>query len=270
MKAHLSSRKVAIFSFTAIGSATILLAGASAQAISADDIAPIYNPVFSGVWGDETQYNLPANSPNASAGYWFETTKDDIKVNALGFPAFLQNWTAANPFTVRLYKYQLSSNTYTQLAQATFTYAPGPGGINPNYTFKNGYYWQDVPVVSLGAKSNTDADVWFTTMAEGNYSVNNGLPYLAGGTGTFADVAVFDGNGFSQTGDADFPFPQYTLVDGSNVPLYGLFNPNVSYEVPSPLPLLGAGVAFGYARRMRSRIKLSSDRRSISVASEKI
>lgn len=270
MKAHLTSHKVAIFSLSAIGSATVLLSGASAQAISADYIAPIYKPTFSGVWGDETQYNLPAGSPKASVGYWFETTKDNIKVNALGVPAFLQNWTAANPVTVRLWKYQLSTDVYTQLAQATFTYASGPGGINPNYTLHEGYYWQDVPVVSLGAKSDSDSDVWFTTMAEADYSVNTGLPYLAGGTGFFADVATFDGNGFSQDGSAEFPYPEYTLVDGSNVPLYGLFNPNVSYEVPSPLPLLGAGVAFGYARRMRSRIKLSSDRNSISIASEKI
>jgi hypothetical protein len=32
----------------------------------------------------------------------------------------------------------------------------------------------------------------------------------------------------------------------------------VSDRVPAPLPLLGAGLAFGYSRRLRSRIKSSA------------
>jgi hypothetical protein len=258
-----SACKASVLFVAVFGGATLGLFGGSAHAVQANAVNPFYIPTFTTSWGDETQYALPNNSPPTSVGYWFETDRDNIRVNALGFPAFLQRWDAfpANSYTVNLWKYDTSG--YTQMATATFNYAtPGPDGLNPNYTFKDGYYWQDVPVVNLGLKSNADPNVIFVTAAQGNYSANNGLPYLMGGTGTFAPGTVtWDSNGISSV--ASFPYPEDTILS----PAYGIFNPNISYDVPAPLPLLGAGVALGCARRMRNRIRLASDRKSLSVGS---
>jgi hypothetical protein len=249
------SSKLTILSFSVLGSASLLLAGGSAKAIPSTRVNPIYTPVFTTVWGDEIQYKLPSGSPDQSVGYWFETDKDDIRVNALGFPAFNQSWGPSNSYIVRLWKYD--PNGYTEIANATFVYAPLDPitNLNPLYTFKDGYYWQDVPVVSLGAKSNADPDVIFATAASGTYNENNGVPYLMGGTGSFTSgVVTFDSNGISNATEVGiFPFPLNTISS----PSFGIFNPNVSYEtVPGPLPLLGAGVAFGYARRIRNRVRL--------------
>jgi len=267
MKLTVFKSPSAVIASSVIINSALLVGVGPAHAISTEYIAPIYNAAFSNnKWGDETQYG-PAGANPASVGYWFKTDKDYVQVNALGFAAFQGQWPTANDYKVYLWKYTTSGG-YTELASTTFSYAPLVNGLNPNYTFKDGYYWKEVPVVSLGVKSSNDPDTWFLTMAEGNYSTG-ALPYLAGGTGTFSDVAIFDGNSYSQTGDSEFPKSQDTLTDPSTgVPLYGLFNPNVSYIVPGPLPLFGAGVAFGFSRRMRARIRLSADRKSISVASK--
>jgi hypothetical protein len=253
--------KSGLLAASALTGTIALSAAVPAQAAPADYISPIYTPAFGPPWGyDESQYTLPSPTTNASVGYTFETTRDNVKVNALGMPAFIsaQDWVSGNNVTVYLSKKDPVANTYTTLASVVFT-PSGVSGYDPNYLFKDGYYWQFIPVVDLGLKSDSDPAVIFETMAQANYAV---MPYLADGAGTFADVAAYNTNGFSDTSDTGTPgYPNgiWQLQDINNVDLVGFWNPNVSYIVPSPLPIFGAGVAFSYARRMRSRIRRSTN-----------
>lgn len=46
----------------------------------------------------------------------------------------------------------------------------------------------------------------------------------------------------------------WSVLSGSNASINNIDN-NYTQAVPGPLPLLGAGAAFGFSRRLRSRIK---------------
>ncbi|QVL53677.1 MAG: hypothetical protein KFB97_04790 [Cyanobium sp. M30B3] len=65
---------------------------------------------------------------------------------------------------------------------------------------------------------------------------------------TFSTLAAYDANGFNIQGFQDFPVP---VFDGGQV---GYWNANLSIDVPGPLPLLGAGSAFLWSRRLKSKI----------------
>ena len=86
-------------------------------------------------------------------------------------------------------------------------------------------------------------------------SSNLGLPDLSvavnGGLGgpKFYPVKAFDSDTFTLT--LDVTAGKVTSFDQT-------VTQSVFSEVPGPLPLLGAGAAFGFSRRIRSRIKASA------------
>ncbi len=111
---------------------------------------------------------------------------------------------------------------------------------------------------------------------------NNGQPFLAGlidsdfdlGTGTvqkqvYATEALFNANGatiFDRTSTNGSPsglqpFTNQSLTeiwvrDTYNVDAGGqLDNFTNTFQTPGPLPILGAGAAFGFSRKLRGRIK---------------
>jgi len=265
-----------LFRAATCGGLTISAAVLAQPSMAAADIKPAYQTNFS-----EAPVKLPAGAPSTgSFGYFFDTNYSNMRLNALGFPVFggWANTTAspttfpqASKFDVYLWRIDgitqpsmdacNGSTPYCQVAKVTFDQ-----DLTHTYTVKDGYYWQDITPVNLGGASIADVDTQYATVAVGNFSLADGLPTLKGGNGTFDPAFTWSGNGFNSpdpyyTPDfsADFPVPWNFVSDpeSANDPntVYAYFSPNLSYAlVPSPLPLLGAGTAFAWARRIRRRV----------------
>ncbi len=273
----LSSLLIRAAACSALTGTTALVAQPSALAA---DIKPAYQTTFS-----DTPVLLAPGAPTpGSFGYFFDTTISGIGLNALGFPV-LGGWanTSSSPTlypnasTFDVYVWRIDglnqpsmapcngSTPYCQVAKVTFDQ-----NLTHTYTIKDGYYWQDITPVNLGVESTSSVNMQYATAAVGNFSSTDGLPTLEGGNGTFDPAFSWTGNGFNSptpyyTPDfsSDFPVPWNfaTNPPGGNDPTtyYGYFSPNLSYQfVPSPLPLLGAGAAFGWARKIRRRVGSSS------------
>jgi hypothetical protein len=122
-----------------------------------------------------------------------------------------------------------------------------------------------------------------TTPASYNYKVKiaPGFPslfygYLADSSGdfgfnaTYALTAAGGGTVTSSNGNLSSPYifypstPGPLAFTGTITPAVGAFHSFSNTivlevpEVPGPLPLLGAGVAFGFSRKLRQRVKASS------------
>ena len=120
----------------------------------------------------------------------------------------------------------------------------GPGSYNP--------YLRAYSVSSSSSIFDPD-------LPAGTFSVNSsnlGLPDLSvavnGGLGgpKFYPVKAFDSDTFTLTLDVT----QGKVTSFDQTVTQSAF----MSEVPGPLPLLGAGAAFGFSRRIRSRIKASA------------
>lgn len=264
------------------GSASMFVQGIGQPVSAKPPIQPVYTSNFT-----ETYQNTPADSPNpTSFGFFFETNKTYIHLNALAFP-FFAGWANepgnptlfpnADKFDVYVWRIDGinqpslapcdGSTPYCQVAKVTFDQ-----NLTSNYTVKDGYYWQEFEPINLGKATFPNANVQYAVAAVGNFRITDGLPTLVGGNGTFDPAFAWTGNGFNGSTSyydpdfsADFPVP-WNFTDnppGSGDPesVYAYFSPNLSYAiVPSPLPLLGAGAALGWARRLRRRVDLSNVR----------
>jgi hypothetical protein len=255
---------------------TVSAAVLAQPSMAANVINPAYKTTFS-----DTPDNLPDTAPKiGSFGYFFDTNYSNMRLNALGFPVF-DGWAnttttpttfpQASKFDVYLWRIDgitqpsmdacNGSTPYCQVAKVTFDQ-----DLTHTYTVKDGYYWQDITPVNLGGASIADVNLQYATVAVGNFSLADGLPTLKGGNGTFDPAFTWSGNGFNSpdpyyTPDfsADFPVPWNFVSDPASAEdpktVYAYFSPNLSYAlVPSPLPLLGAGTAFAWARRIRRRV----------------
>lgn len=118
----------------------------------------------------------------------------------------------------------------------------GSGGIFTNYTINAA---ASGPVSFNWAYSTSDSEYdQFGYLLNGNF---NFLSTQNGETGTASFVVVAgDVFGFSIDGDDGIFGPGIATIS------------NFSAPVPGPLPLLGVGAAFGYSRRLRRRINLST------------
>jgi hypothetical protein len=256
------------------------LALTAQSAIAAPPIKPVYQTNFV-----EGAVKTPAGTATPSSfGYFFDTNFSDIRLNALGIPNF-SGWDNSagagiypNAKIFDVYVWRIDginqpslapcngTTPYCQVAKVTFD-----ADLANTYILQDGYYWQPITPVNLGAESDTSVNLQYATAAVGNFSVTDGLPTLVGppnGGGPFDPAFAWTGNGFNVAGStpdysADFPVPWNFVSDPSsaNDPLtyYGYFSPNLSYNfVPSPIPILGAGAAFGWARKIRRRVKAES------------
>lgn len=119
---------------------------------------------------------------------------------------------------------------------------------------------------TITSATNTPILGWSTF---GNYSVGSGISVLEGQV-TGASVVYensFDGGQFLSLGNQNSFFPSleafsefdnifYSNTDLDNSPANTLvFTPASPAPVPGPMPLFGAGAAFGWSRRLRRRIK---------------
>jgi hypothetical protein len=249
-----SKLKASLTAFAVVGVTGVALAS-PAEALQASQINPVYQSAY-----DETVSGLdtvPDSTSPATYAYYFETKKDHTKINALGLPIAL-NWAALSPsYTVNLYKVTWGTNTsnavYTPLATTNFT-----SSLASSYISKDNYYWIPINPVDLGGASISDSNLTFAIGAVGDYSDTNGIGILTDGSGEFDPNFAWDGSGMNIASSAlygDFPLPiDYVGLDPYTT--FGYFNANVSFEkVPGPLPLVGAGLAFGWSRRLKTRMR---------------
>lgn len=238
---------------------SVFQAGKPVYAFSPSDVSPFIESRGPGVGG---ALNTIGTNPG-SYGYFFDVTGDQRFVNALGFSA-QDNWTNTTiPYTVQLWSYLVNpsdpnpntATTYTTIAQLTF---------NPSDTdllLFGTDYWKPLSApISLPSTSG-DPNTGYVIAAIGDFN-NNPDPALrgnfieSGADVTFSPLASYDANGYNLQGFQDYPVP---VFDGGQV---GYWNANFSIydpsDVPSPLPLFGAGSAFMWSRRLKSKIKLKA------------
>ena len=191
----------------------------------------------------------------ASFGFFFDTDRD-VTIDALGFSS-QPGWpTGTSSYQVALWSFVNGGNAigdYTLIDQVTFT--PGTP-----YEFKDGYFWQDIPLVTLSNSTSGDPSGLngFVIGVIGDFTNATGNVQYEGGVASFLPGIVGNVNGFNggPATDSFWPVPAYfpTPVQGSTA----YFNGNLSFApVPSPLPMLGAAAGFSWTRRMRQRILLS-------------
>lgn len=280
MKSFSLSSLATRFAATA-GFGCLSLLGNIQPASASIPINPAYNTTFT-----ETYENTPAGAPIPSSfGYFFETTVP-TKLTGLGIPFFAgwantpgspTNFPNASTFDVYIWRIDGinqpsldpcdGSTPYCQVKKVTFDQ-----NQTGNYTIKDGYYWQTFDPIYLGPETTSDVNLQYAIAAVGNFSLADGLPTPVGGTGTFDPAFSWTGNGFNASApfyspdySGDFPVPWNYTSDPISADdpqtFYAYFSPNLSYTlVPSPLPLLGAGAAYGWARRLRRRVEMAGMR----------
>jgi hypothetical protein len=236
-----------------------------AQAFTVADVRPIYSTALDEAQGffDSADIGQLGNATNkASFGYFFDTSKDNVLVNALGFAQFTE-WASytspdASSYDVILWKYTKGEADYTgfqELAKVTFERDSAT-----SYVDAGAFYWQPLAsLLDLGTRTDSDPDVGYVVSSWGFYNQDS-LSFLYDGSGTFDPSFNYIGNGYNVRTSPFYlaevlPIP---LDFDPNIP-YGFFNPNVSYTeevpVPGPVPLFGAAAAFGWTRRLRRRIR---------------
>ncbi len=226
-----------------------------ADAFSASDITPIYlSP------GDETPINVNAPTGSTSFGYFFDLTVGTKALNALGLAA--QTPFGNGGYDVTLWKYVNSGanvGDYTQLATANFTAAC----VGTTCTTKNNFYWLEVPLLYL-EETAVDPTKGYVIAAVGDFSTGAASIFFDG-SGSFDPAVNYEDGGYNVYSDAGFPIPYGLQSDILPDPPYpalttaGFFNSNISlFEVPGPLPVMGAAAAFGWSRRLRRRINTSA------------
>ena len=140
-----------------------------------------------------------------------------------------------------------------------FEFNPSGGTITrlASFTAPNGYPWAALTPSGTGT---------FYGTAQGDGSDLGNIFEFNPSGGTITRLASFTGGG---TGNGAIPYAAltpsgtgtfYGTATGGGVDGLGTifeFNPgNDSAAVPGPLPLLGAGAAFGWSRQLRRRVRL--------------
>jgi hypothetical protein len=191
----------------------------------------------------------PPGVTESAYGFYFDVTFNGLEIDALGF-APQEGWPGGtSSYTVTLWKFENGGNApgdYTELASSIFT----PG--NP-YVIQDGYCWESIVPVVLPETYNSDPtdQRGYVIAAIGDFRNSPGNVQYESGIPNIDPNFNFGGNGFNNDNtNAFWPVPGGDAGLGINA----FFNPNLSY-VPGPAPILGLGVSFGIARKLRQRIK---------------
>jgi hypothetical protein len=154
---------------------------------------------------------------------------------------------------------------FTPTATDYITYTLSGSDLQPQLTFVPGR--NSTITGSISYKITLTGGYNFAT-AQSNITGNNGtfststtstgLPTSADSTGGPGTTVSFTPGLTSQIFTQSFSAtPSGSLVANSLGSIYSIIPGTVS-EVPGPLPILGAGAAFGFSRRLRHRIKVAA------------
>jgi len=253
----------------ALAAAGLSALGASpAKALNPENVRPIIRNVDGATGAGFTEQD------GNSFGFFFDITEDNVFTNALGF-LFQDGWfddVNNNSYDVTLWSYILDPDNdfigdYSEFATKRFT----PGDPNlflldsavPPTGFGN-YYW--LPLNSLidlpntGASVDPDELIGYVLGVSGVFSGPGSVLVATGGTPNFAPVFseyLFEGYNFLGGEDAPVPVLAFPFA-ASGLPEPGFWNANISIDVPGPLPVLGAGSAFVWSRRLKRKIKMKA------------
>ncbi len=161
------------------------------------------------------------------------------------FPTSIPGWSLSNGIEIQkgIYTAQDGSQ-YAELDVINNTSISQTLSIIPGALSTIEFYYSPrpgQPASTLGLDVKLDGNTIFSLAADGSSLSNtNWTLYTYTYTpSTSSANLVFTGTGTSDT--------------------FGAFVDNVSYsQVPGPLPLMGAGVAFGLSRKLRRRITAAS------------
>jgi len=158
------------------------------------------------------------------------------------------SFTGFTPTASDVISYTLSGNDL----QPQLTFVPGrtdpiSGSISYKITLTGGYTF-----ATAQANITGNNGTFFTS------TTSSGLATAASSTGGAGSTVGFNTGlteqFFSQSFTAE---PSGALVANSLGTIYSIIPGEVS-ETPGPLPILGAGAAFGFSRRLRHRIKVAA------------
>lgn len=201
-----------------------------------------------------------------SFGFFFDVTSEQVFADALGF-SFQPGWygnPASLSYDVTLWSYVLDPisflGTYTPLATKQFS--PTDPDVTlldsalPPTGFGN-YYWlvldSKIDLPNTGPSVDPDDLAGYIVGVTGVFDGSPGsVLAAAGGTPDFSPFFTsygFEGYNFPGGDDAPVPIYAYSPYSGA-----GFWNANVSIGVPGPLPIMGAGSAFLWSRRLKRKI----------------
>ena len=159
------------------------------------------------------------------------------------------NWVQNNQLTG--IRFTADESIHGGLSGSSMTFAPDPVTIsNIFYSFDNGVNWSNTNVASsvtmpsgTGQSANAlSSGITAPSAWGGDFQVKFTLSTLtSSNAGQMAVRVSSNGAGGTNT--------QTRLYTSSTTPTTG---------TPGPLPLLGAGAAFGLSRRLRSRIRVAA------------
>lgn len=213
-------------------------------------------------WGNTTGKSCINAAGNAATCYWALPNRDPAGTSASGitYPS-TQNMNMRSfygPFCPSSDAF--NAVCYNWILQKEFAVS------------QSGYY-----SFSMEAGADNEAKVWL----DGNVVARNGVTFATTPGFTYNNVADIDGGVLlgsrPQTGDGATTAYNVALLAGGPSRVYltagthkisivisdgwsgtGAFVGTTSFElVPGPLPVLGAGAAFGWSRRLRRRIAVS-------------
>ena len=183
-------------------------------------------------------------------------------MNALGFRQ-PDSRPAGKDFTVTLWSCinkGFAVGDYTAQAQLVFRQSD-----SASYQLVNGYYYQPIgaPIaLDVTTFSGTPAasENGYALSASGDFTAS-GIPFIGSGTYIFNEPLLIDfsvgfnvpGTGFGLEGDPGFPIP-LTPAPAAGGLTAGFWNATLPVSAPGPLPIVGAGAAYQWTRRLRRRL----------------
>jgi len=236
----------------------------------------------------DTQSTSTVNFATSASGTGATTSSSPL---SLSFPGFNTSSIPAGRTNIKLtgYQFEIVSATYSGSVNLT-TALPDTANNTYNFTLAGQTFFQGLQQLGNGSTyvntSSTNGILTpsSVTSTAGPCSGTFGCGFFANSviSGTVANVTStfqsvpLSGSGSDLTQVAPYPNPvasssyytTWTIVASPNTGGTTTFNPAVinglvkvnyqytydSAETPAPLPLLGAGAAFGWSRRLRKRI----------------
>jgi len=143
-----------------------------------------------------------------------------------------------------------TSSTFTLGVLADQPWAPGTYALNYTIAAPTGKLLSTYSSSLTSSVSSSDAGNWSVNGANGTATATFAAPNAVNGNKTYAPQLASDT--FAST---------LTVTGGviqSVTSTVNVVDAPVNTPTPGPLPLLGAGAAFGFSRRLRNRVKLAA------------